>query len=65
VPCPKLGGTLVRNLGPTVVRMEILPDYIQKPEDQKSEVRGQKSEQKEDKSSEALAKEETQNAVHS
>jgi hypothetical protein len=28
VPCPKLGGALVRNMGPTVVRMEILPDYI-------------------------------------
>ena len=30
VPCPKLGGALVRNMGPTVMRMEILPDYIQK-----------------------------------
>jgi 3'-phosphoadenosine 5'-phosphosulfate sulfotransferase (PAPS reductase)/FAD synthetase len=65
VPCPKLGGALVRNLGPTVVRMEILPDYIQKSEvgDQRSEVRDQRSEQKEDLSSEALAKEETQNAI--
>jgi hypothetical protein len=34
VPCPKLGGALVRNLGPTVMRMEILPDYIQKPEEE-------------------------------
>jgi 3'-phosphoadenosine 5'-phosphosulfate sulfotransferase (PAPS reductase)/FAD synthetase len=30
VPCPKLGGALVRNMGPTVMRMETLPDYIDK-----------------------------------
>ena len=33
VPCPKLGGALVRNMGPTVVRMETLPDYIDKEEE--------------------------------
>ena len=33
VPCPKLAG-LVRNMGPTVVRMETLPDYIERPEEQ-------------------------------
>jgi hypothetical protein len=38
--------------------MEVLPEYIQK-----SEVGSQRSEQKEDKSSEALAKEETHNAI--
>jgi hypothetical protein len=30
VLCPKLGGELVRNMGPTVMRMETLPDYIDK-----------------------------------
>jgi 3'-phosphoadenosine 5'-phosphosulfate sulfotransferase (PAPS reductase)/FAD synthetase len=40
VPCPKLGGALVRNMGPTVMRMETLPDYIQR-----SEIRDQKSEE--------------------
>jgi 3'-phosphoadenosine 5'-phosphosulfate sulfotransferase (PAPS reductase)/FAD synthetase len=34
VPCPKLNGALVRNLGPTVLRMEKLPDYIQKSEEE-------------------------------
>lgn len=33
VPCPKLGGNLVRNMGPTVLRMEVLPDYIEKEEE--------------------------------
>jgi 3'-phosphoadenosine 5'-phosphosulfate sulfotransferase (PAPS reductase)/FAD synthetase len=33
VPCPKLGGALVRNLGPTVLRLESLPDYIEKEEE--------------------------------
>jgi hypothetical protein len=33
VHCPK-GNCLVRNLGPTVMRMEQLPDYIERPEEQ-------------------------------
>jgi hypothetical protein len=54
VPCPKLGGELVRNLGPTVVRMEQLPDYIGAG-DIPTAV-GTATEEKE---------EETENAIHS
>ena len=53
VPCPKLGGALVRNMGPTVLRMETLPDYIEKSEES---CYAKASQDKE---------EETHNAIHS
>jgi hypothetical protein len=76
VPCPKLGGALVRNMGPTVVRMEILPDYIEKSDP--ASHKATQGEKKEGLPSEApcsakpatqgeeeSAKEGTQNAIHS
>jgi hypothetical protein len=36
VHCPKLGGQLVRNMGAQVVRLQQLPEYIQKAEGEKS-----------------------------
>jgi hypothetical protein len=69
VPCPKLGGALVRNLGPTVVRMETLPDYIdrEKKEDGRSEIadRGSTSHLPSPISDLPKEKEEPENAIHS
>jgi len=55
VPCPKLGGELVRNMGAQVVRLQQIPDYISKDPASHKATQGEK---KEDLSSEALAKEE-------